>query len=211
MRKYILFGPRGHVIGKGTADAIANALPSILKRWKWFRVEPLPPSPLRPKPVLMFDAVTVANIPLNAAAVAGYVNGKWVTYPKLVQLFPKAHLLSIAVSADFDADCLDVEAGDATPDQAAAWVRRQQKRGSHKPVVYTSISNAETLLKALLTAGVSRSDIRLWTAHYTGKTHRCTLQACGFECGGQADATQYTDQALGRSLDASICAPGFFD
>ena len=34
--------------------------------------------------------------------------------------------------------------------------------------------------------------------------------ACGFGMTGKADATQYSDHALGKNLDASICAPTFF-
>lgn len=165
--------------------------------------------PKRKNPITMYDSVTVSEIPSTASAVAGYVNGRYKTFPKLVKDFPHAHKLSIAVSSAADAECLDVEQGDATNDVAAAWVKRQEARGVKRPVVYTSVSNAPSLLRVLDKAGVKRSDIRLWTAHYTFKSHLCNSKCWpGFT--GKADATQWTDKALGRNLDASICSPGFF-
>lgn len=166
----------------------------------------------RPKPktpITMYDSIDVSQIPSNAAAVAGYVGGRWPTFYSLERKFPKAHRLSIAVFASEDAECLDVEPGDARIDQAPAWVKRQLKRGVYRPVVYTSVSLAPKLLQALTASGIKRSQYRLWTAHYTFKPHLCS-SSCGF---GElrADATQYSDHALGRNLDASLCLPSFFD
>lgn len=157
----------------------------------------------------MFDTVTVETVPANPQAVAGYVGGSFPTYIPLVQRFPHALHLSIAVNAEEDAECLDVEAGDATPEQAPAWVRRQQLRGVFRPAIYCSVSAAVGLLRILAAAGIRRSEIRLWTAHYTGREHLCS-SACGFGFTGQADATQWTDRALGRNLDQSLCADTFF-
>jgi hypothetical protein len=156
----------------------------------------------------MYDSVNISQIPANAVAVAGYVNGHWPTYPSLEKSFPNAKRLSIAVTVHADAECLDVEEGDATPAQAPEWVVRQKKRGVAKPVVYTSVSQAPALLRELDRAGIKRSAIRLWTAHYTFKPHRCDSK-CGFGFSGTADATQWTDKALGKNLDGSLCAPDF--
>lgn len=161
--------------------------------------------------MLMYDSVNVTQIPLDAEAVAGYVNGAWPTYATLVAQWPHAHKLSIAVTADRDADCLDVERGDASPDQAPAWVKRQQARGVKRPVVYCSVSQAAVVLAALAKAGITRSQIRLWTAHYTGKPHRCSAAICGYQFPGVADATQYDNHADGKNLDASLCVRTFFE
>ena len=157
----------------------------------------------------MFDAVTVSNIPPDAKAVAGYVGGRWPTYLELLRRFPQAYHLSIAVTAAQDAECLDVEPGDARPDQAPAWVKRQMERGVKQPVVYASVSTMPQVLAELRKDGISRSQVRLWTAHYTQHVHRCTPK-CGFGFNATADATQYTSNALGRSLDASLVRKGFF-
>lgn len=161
-------------------------------------------------PVTMYDSVNLGEIPLSARAVAGYVNGWWPTF-KLLARFPTAKRLSIAVTASADARCLDVEKGDATNDQAAAWVKRQRGRGVRHPVVYTFLANAQPLVDTLARAGL-HPDIHylLWTAHWTKAPHICTA-ACGNGFRDRAHATQYDDKALGRNLDVSLCAPGFFN
>lgn len=151
------------------------------------------------KPFTMYDSVTVSEIPKDAKAVAGYVGGRWPTFFQLQRQFPKAKRLSIAVNAGEDARCLDVEAGDATPLEAPAWVRRQHARGIRRPVVYCSLSVLPQVLAALTNAGIQRAQYLVWVAHYTGIPH--------IEPG--ADACQYTNQALGRNLDASLCQPWF--
>lgn len=173
---------------------------------KFARKPPVPPDGAG---TLMYDSVTLSAIPGNAAAVAGYVDGYWPTFPDVQKGWPHAHHLSIAVTAKADADCLDVEQGDASPAQAPAWVKRQLRRGVARPVVYSSVSQMPAVLAALKRSHVPRSRVRVWTAHYTGKPHRCTA-ACGFGFDGVADATQYDNRAFRRNLDVSLCAPGFF-
>lgn len=161
----------------------------------------------KPAPFTMYDSVTPSEIPAKAVAVAGYVNGHWPTFAGLARSHPHAKRLSIAVNAGHDAECLDVEQGDASPGEAPAWVFRQKQRGVKRPVVYTSVSQAPAVLRELARHGIKRQDIRLWTAHYTFVPHVCNAK-CGF---GKlaADATQYTDHAFGRNLDASLCKPRF--
>jgi hypothetical protein len=161
------------------------------------------------RPTIMYDSITLEDIPGDAPAVAGYVGGNWPTYLQLRKRFPHARRLSIAVNAGEPAECLDVEPGDATADQAAEWVRRQIGRGVKRPVVYTSVSAAQDLVARLDAAGLVRKAYRLWTAHYTGHPHICGPQ-CGFGMRVHADATQYTDRALGRNLDESLCTTDFW-
>lgn len=160
----------------------------------------------------MYDDVNVSLMPKDAPAVAGYVGGKWRTYPAVRAGWPKAKHMSIAIAADEDADCLDIERLDATNAQAAAWIRHQQKLGVPnltKPCVYTYLANAQALVNTLSKAGVKRSEYLLGTAHYTGVEHICG-PTCGLGFVEKADATQYTDRALGKSLDEWLCNPGFF-
>ena len=151
-------------------------------------------------PVTMFDAVTIGEIPANPPAVAGYVGGAFPTYSQLVARFPKASHLSIAVNAGEDAECLDVETGDAIPSDAAVWYRRQVARGVKRPVFYADTSTMPAVIAALKKAKVARKNYRLWTAHYTNVAH--------IEPG--SDATQWTDAAFGRNLDESECVDNFF-
>lgn len=166
-------------------------------------------SHLKPGPKVMYDSIDLAQFPSDPPAVAGYTSGFWPTYPELVKRFPKAKHLSIAVTAAHDADCLDIETGDATPEQAPAWVRAQKKRGVERPCVYASLSSISAVLAALEREGISRDEVRVFTAHYTGKAHLCS-PGCGFGFKTNADATQFTDHALGRNLDESRLRGGFF-
>ncbi len=151
-------------------------------------------------PLAMFDSIDPSQIPSNPPAVAGYVGGSWPDYSRLVARFPKAHHLSIAVNASEDADCLDVENGDAVPSEAPAWVKRQKARGIERPVVYSSVSQMPGILEELKKAGLKRTDFRVWSAHYTDTPH--------IESG--SDATQWTNHALGHDLDESLCSDTFF-
>jgi hypothetical protein len=206
-----------HEQNKDTQDAARNAQ-QVLKaraeilRWKNSLHEDLKQidkynaaiRALRPQPptsnVTMYDSIEVATVPSGATAVAGYVGGKWPTYDALVKAFPTAQHVSIAIAASEDADCLDIENGDATPDEAPAWVRRQQARGVKRPKLYASVSVWPEIEFFLKRAGIKRSEYVKWGAHYTGVPR---LES-------DFDAIQYTDAALGRNLDASLCAPSFF-
>ena len=81
-------------------------------------------------PVQMLNSVSVGQIPASAPAVAGYVRWLLADVPSPCQQFPHAYHLSIAVNAGEDAECLDIERGDAEPYQAPAWVKRQLSRGA---------------------------------------------------------------------------------
>jgi len=159
----------------------------------------------------MYDAIHVSALPDGADAYAGYVQGKWPTFAELRRRFlgSGAQLLSIAVFASGDADCLDIEAGDATNAQAPGWVQRQQARGAQRPCLYTSAGNMDALVTTLGGAGISRAEVRLWSAHYGQGKHICGPGSCGLTSHA-CDGTQWTDAALGRSLDESILLSDFF-
>lgn len=164
----------------------------------------------------MFDSVTLGTVPSDAPALAGYTSGFWPTYGPMVAQFPKlakaGRILSIAVNVNHDAECLDCEPRDATPDQVPAWVERQLARGVERPVVYSSVSEYPQILVQLNAHGINRSEIRIWTAHYNGHEHICSAACNPYGFVGPADATQWTDKALGgRNLDQSICEDEFFN
>lgn len=157
--------------------------------------------------ITMFDSIDVGTLPAGVNfAYAGYVDGRFQTYPKLKLKFPHSNLLSIAVFARDDADCLDVEVGDATPAQAPAWVKRQK---SPRPCLYASVSVMNSLVSILDHAGISRNTVRLWSAHYGNGQHICGPATCKL-MSVSADGTQWTDQARGISLDQSLLRDDFF-
>lgn len=164
----------------------------------------------RHRPTTMYDSVTVSEIPAGAKAVAGYVGGNWPTFKSLVTGWPKARRLSIAIAASEDAHCLDIEPGDATIGEAAAWVRRQLSKGAKRPCVYASASQVDALVAALEAAGIHRSQVRVWSAHYGRGRHLCGPATCGEVRSTDVDATQYDDHALGRNLDVSVLRRNFF-
>jgi hypothetical protein len=157
--------------------------------------------------MIMFDSTALSLIPSDAPAVAGYVGGHWPTFSELEKRWPHAHRLSIAISAGEDAEVLDIENGDATISDAPAWWRRQHARGLAMPVLYTSLSNVLALEETMRKAGIFRSSYLVWSAHYTDHPHLC-WRDCGLT--RHADATQWTDHALGRDLDQSLCSDTFF-
>ena len=129
--------------------------------------------------IVMFDAIDIAQIPAGPQAVAGYVDGRWPTAQALAARFPHAKLLTIAVSAAGDAEALDIEAGDATPPEAAAWHQRQQARGVARPCLYASVDLMQSaVLPVMKAAEIDRGAVRIWTAHYAGK-HICGPSSCG--------------------------------
>ncbi len=154
----------------------------------------------------MYDAVDIDNIPAGAAAVAGYVGGSWPTYEPLVKRFPHAHHVSIAVNASEDAHVLDIEKGDATPDQAPEWVHRQHQRGLKRPGLYIQASNLQMLVDLLESHNVKRENIVLWSAHQNGTPHICGPQ-CGMGIKVTADATQYVNTG---AVDKSLVMPSFW-
>lgn len=160
------------------------------------------------KVLFMFDSITL-NLPSEPAAVAGYVDGHWPDYAEMVSRYPNALHVSVTVSASRDARILDVESGDATADQAPAWMERQLARGEKLPGVYASVSNMQAVINHLTSAGIARHRYVVWTADATNSPHiNGPGSYPGFD--SQADATQYTFHADGRNLDESECDESFF-
>jgi|SRR5215469_2870907 len=157
--------------------------------------------------VVMYDSIDLSQFPPNPPAVAGYVGGHWPTYPELVKKFPNAHHLSIAVTASQNARCLDVEPGDATPEQAPGWFANHADHSQGTPVLYTSASGVQHLINVMTNAGYARNRYLVWSAHYTFYSHICSPGTCGYPT---ADATQWTDKSGGKNLDESLCSDAFF-
>lgn len=184
----------------------------LRKHHLWIKRTKPKPKPKPPVPA-MYDDVNINLIPVNAKAVAGYVDGKWPTYAQLVKKFPHApYKLSIAVFPQDNAHALDVEPGDATIADAPAWIRRQYAHGDSCPILYTSASWGQALIDACTKAGlVYGKDYLWWSAHYMvpARPHLCGPK-CGFGLKQTAHATQWTNQSGGKSLDESVCTAEFF-
>lgn len=161
----------------------------------------------------MYDTALNDQLPPGAAAYAGYVDGSIGNQPNyayIVSAFPGAQHLSVALFATDNADALDVEPGAASPPDIPSWYSRQRARGIQRPCVYASASTMNTdILTVLSGAGISRSTVRLWTAHYGTGEHICGPGSCG-ALSEDADGTQWTPKALGLVLDQSLLLENFF-
>jgi|ERR1700691_3608289 hypothetical protein len=161
----------------------------------------------------MYDTIYNDQFPAGARAYAAYVDGgigDQPNYSYIVKAFPRASHLSIALSSSDNADALDVEPGAASPGDVPRWYDQQKARGVYRPCVYASVSTMQgSVLGELESAGIVRGNARLWTAHYGAGEHICGPASCGL-ISVEADGTQWTDDALGRSLDQSLLQGDFF-
>lgn len=159
--------------------------------------------------VALYDSITLSNIPVSARAVAGYVDGRWRTWDAVLQRWPRARHISITVTGASEADAADVETGDLTPQGGIAWLRRMHALGHPAPALYADLDTWATQLQPLLSREFERSQYRVWTAHYTHRWHRCS-PTCDPRLVIPVDATQFTDVALNRDLDASAASTRLF-
>lgn len=115
---------------------------------------------------IMYDSVTVENIPATAQMVAGYVDGHYANIHLLRAHFPHAVVVGIATSSHTDdGQVLDVEKGDATPNGAVAWVQMRRRAGAI-PTVYTSLSEWGSVKEAFSKSGISQPFY--WIANWDG-------------------------------------------
>jgi hypothetical protein len=134
----------------------------------------------------------------DAAMVAGYIDGRFVWTQAEWNLFPHALHVLVAVSSSTNAgDVIDCEAGDATPAEAAAWVRMRRAAGYYRPTIYCSRSVIPAVRQATGNLVLGR-DYDIWCADYTGQPHQVT--APGSPAANCA-ATQYLNT---NAYDASI-------
>jgi hypothetical protein len=143
----------------------------------------------------MYDGVNPDTVPAGAAIYAGYVDGEWQSYDALVSEYPSALHVSICVTSADSARVLDVETGDATPDEAPAWASRQRAGGNPYPVVYMDESNWPSVQSAFSDQGVAAP--LYWVAAYVSDPTDVPTIPDG------AIALQYYDYG---GYDASVAA-----
>lgn len=115
---------------------------------------------------VLYDAVTVANVPAGATLVAGYDDGYYNNVAAFAARFPHAGIVSITVFAsDNKGIVLDVETGDATPAQAPGWAKMRRHAGAD-PTVYCNSSTWQAVKDAFTNAGEPQP--HYWIAQYDG-------------------------------------------
>lgn len=135
----------------------------------------------------MYDSTTAADIPADAQMVAGYVDGRYAWSSADWARFPNAVRVRIVVSAGSnDGQVLDVEQGDATPDELPAWLTMRRAAGVD-PSAYVNRSNWQASRDACARAGVAEP--HWWLAAYDGVA----------EIPAGTVAKQYADEAMTTS------------
>lgn len=116
----------------------------------------------------MYDSVAPAAIPTNAELVAGYLDGPYAWTPADWALFPFSIHVPIVVDPAHDEGLvLDVETGDARPDQAPSWTAGRRRAGV-APSVYCSLDTWPAVQAAFAAANVQPS--YYWIGHWDGTT-----------------------------------------
>lgn len=131
---------------------------------------------MAPVPQTAYDSTNPFAIPVNAEVVCGYVDGIYVWSQVAWARFPNSLKVTIAVSAQTDADVLDVETGDASPDEAPAWAVRQRERGANPTVYCSRLATWPPTLAAFQDAGVAQP--QYWIADYTDAAHLVPGSVC---------------------------------
>ena len=152
-----------------------------------------PPAPARPYQV--YDSVTPSAIPAGAR-VATYATGGYAVSPASVAA--RSHVTWIDTNAsDPRAAALDVEPGDATPAQAAAWTwHKLHAAAGDTAIIYTMRSEWPATQQAIATLPQPmQHQVRYWIADPTGVPHIVP----------GASATQWY---WGQNFDISTAAPG---
>lgn len=177
----------------------------------------------------MADSITVADLPPGCGAYAGYADGRWPTEADLRARFPGAKLVIFTVTGGTAAHGVkivpgaDAEPGNVNAQGAALWALRQIRADPlSRPVLYADLASPgysmAEVIEALLNLGVTRSQYRVLTAHYTGRAHLCSAaEGCrgadGELVGFTADGTQWTSGypgLNGSTVDMSALADDFF-
>jgi hypothetical protein len=149
------------------------------------------------KPYQIYDSVTPSSIPAGKN-VAVYGNGAYQA--SWSDVAGRGKVLWIDVHGNnTGCDALDVEPGDATPAEAAAWVKAKlSSQPNSKPIVYTMRSWWPAVTASMNSLpGWMHSHVKYWIADPTGYEHILP----------GADATQWY---WGKSVDITTAKPGFW-
>jgi hypothetical protein len=167
----------------------------------------------------MADSTSAADLPEGCDAYAGYVDGQWPSYESICRRFyPRAHCISITVLGG-NARFADVERGDLTVMDGAAWLvdriprfagglwsphfgARRYISPQWRPGLYVPESSLTELLSALsaIAPALHRSAYCIWAARWTNDPPT-TLP-------DNVDALQWHSESS-ANYDLSLCGPRF--
>ena len=152
----------------------------------------------------MEDDVTTGEFTPGCEAYAGYSTGSFANMTAVRAYAAGQNARSFAYSGNVNAlsgaNAIDMEPGLASTSDAAAAYRAGIR------YFYCSASSVSAVVSNLSAAGIPRPRYKVVSAHYSGE-HICGPSTCGYP---QADATQWTDTYLGRSLDSTVMNATFW-
>lgn len=94
----------------------------------------------------MADSITPADLPDGFDLYGGYDDGRYNDIAAIKARFPGKTVIAFTVFAhDNYGDCLDIEKGDATVEQAPAWTTRRRLAGHGGPLNYCAWSTLPAL------------------------------------------------------------------
>lgn len=154
------------------------------------------PAPQPAQPTTIYDAVTPSAIPAGARA-AVYSDGTYAASPAQVAGHPDTLWIDTNGS-NIKANVLDVEPGDATPQQAATWVQQKLTANPNDTaIVYTFRAEWGPTQAAIAQLPQQmQAHVKWWIADPTGVPHIVP----------GSDATQWY---WGPNYDESLASPGF--
>jgi hypothetical protein len=119
----------------------------------------------------MADSVTPGNLPPGLPLYAGYDDGHYMDVAQIRALERDATAMAVTTDpADNEGDCLDVENGDARPEDAPPWTDRRRVAGHPGPLNYCSEDTRQALLAAYASYQNGAVPVPgLWVAAYPGK------------------------------------------
>lgn len=150
----------------------------------------------------MYDSTVADTIPVWADLVAGYIDGPYVWTTAEWARSPAAAHVQISVTASLkQGDVIDMETGDATPAEAAAWIRARKADGYERPTVYCSLSNVHAIRQATGSLILGK-DYDIWVGSWTPAfPHQVIAPGPGLPAA--CPAVQYTNLAIpGYDLSA---------
>lgn len=116
---------------------------------------------------LMYDSVTATDIPRTASMVAGYVSGPYAWSASDWARFKGVPQVRIATQASHNVgNCLDVERGDATPEQAPGWVKKRRAAGEDPTVYCNELNGWPAVRRAFHDQKIAEP--HYWVARYDG-------------------------------------------
>jgi hypothetical protein len=146
----------------------------------------------------MRDSVQSIMIPSGTPVVAGYADGIYVWSAEDWARHAGAVCLSIAVHPDHQADILDVERGDATPEDVPGWIDRFQRPGRRAPTIYC---NRSTIDAVRVSTGGRHFD--WWAATLDGTTEVTGAVAVQYWGAGAFDESLILDPTWVGLFDTS--------